>query len=150
MWTEAIPGWSISWFSGHGPRCGRKRSQDGRFHDFLGMAPDVDGSDPRMVDFMTFWLWLQMSTKPIPSQPTQAANPAPNIGFDIGSNTESNVESSIGSNIKSYIESIKYWIQWWIQYWIQYWKTLLEGLCARFHKQENYDWWFVSSSFFAF
>ena len=66
MWTEAIPGWSISWFSGHGPRCGRKRSQDGRFHDFLGMAPDVDGSDPRMVDFMIFWAWPQMSTEAIP------------------------------------------------------------------------------------
>ena len=64
------------------------------------MASDVDGSDPRMVDLMTFWPWLQMSTKPIPSQPIQAANPAPNIGFDIGSNTESNEESSIGSNIK--------------------------------------------------
>ena len=63
--TKPIPGCSIWWFSGHGSRCWRNRSQDTRFDDFLAMAPNVDETDPRMLDLMIFWPWLQMSTKPI-------------------------------------------------------------------------------------
>ena len=66
MSTQPIPGCSMWWLSGHGSRCRQDRSQDARFNDFLAMAPDVDGTDPRMPDLMTFWPWLQMSTEPIP------------------------------------------------------------------------------------
>ena len=63
MSTEPIPGYSIWWLSGHGSRCRRNRSWDVRFVDFLAMAPDVDGTDPRMLDLITFWPWLQMVPK---------------------------------------------------------------------------------------
>ena len=66
MSTKPVPGCSILWFSRHGSKCRRNRSQDARFDDFLVMAPNVDETDPRMLDLMIFWSWLQMSTKPIP------------------------------------------------------------------------------------
>ena len=126
MSTEPIPGCLIWWLSGHGSRCRRNRSQDARFDDFLAMVPDVDETDPRMVDLMTFWPWVQMSTEAIPSQPSQPSlprqptqppvldpildsilNPMWNPVLDpvvnpilnpsnIESNDESNIQSSIG------------------------------------------------------
>ena len=90
------------------------------------MVPDVDETDPRMVDLMTFWPWVQMSTEAIPSQPSQPSlprqptqppvldpildsilNPMWNPVLDpvvnpilnpsnIESNDESNIQSSIG------------------------------------------------------
>ena len=84
------------------------------------MAPDVDGTDPRIIDLMTSWPWLQMSTSPL-RQPTQRpvldpifdpilnpmGNPVldpvmnpilnpPNIEF----HDESNIQSSIGKDLR--------------------------------------------------
>ena len=42
------------------------QSQHVRINDFLASAPEVDKTNPRTLDLMTFWPWLQKSTKPFP------------------------------------------------------------------------------------
>ena len=44
----------------------RNQSQHVRINDFLASAPEVDKTNPRSLDLMTFWPWLQKSTKPFP------------------------------------------------------------------------------------
>ena len=43
-----------------------KQSQHVRIDDFLVSAPEVDKTNPRTLDLMTFWPWPQKSTKPFP------------------------------------------------------------------------------------
>ena len=38
---------------------------DSRMFDLMIVWP-VHGIDPNMLDLLTFWHWLQMSTEPIP------------------------------------------------------------------------------------
>ena len=64
--TKSKPEVLIWWLVGLGSRSRPNRSQKCWFDDSLALAPEVDKIDPRNVDLMTFWHWLQKSTKSIP------------------------------------------------------------------------------------
>ena len=46
----------------------RNESQEARFDDFLALAPEVEKTNPRKLDFMTFWPWIKKSTKLVPGE----------------------------------------------------------------------------------
>ena len=46
----------------------RNESQETRFDDFLALAPEVEKTNPRKLDFMTFWPWIKKSTKLVPGE----------------------------------------------------------------------------------
>ena len=53
------------WFS-YGSRSRQNHSQKSRFNDFLALVPEVHKINHRSLDLMTFWPWLQKSTKSFP------------------------------------------------------------------------------------
>ena len=44
----------------------QNESQETRFSDFSALAQEVDKTNPKRLDLMTFRPWLQKSTKPVP------------------------------------------------------------------------------------
>ena len=44
----------------------QNESQETRFNDFSALAQEVDKTNPKRLDFMTFRPWLQKPTKPVP------------------------------------------------------------------------------------
>ena len=52
--------------SGLSSRRRQTESQETQFNDFLFLAVEVEKTSLRRLDLMTFWPWLQTSTKPIP------------------------------------------------------------------------------------
>ena len=44
----------------------QNESQETRFNDFSALAQEVNKTNPKRLDLMIFWPWLQMSTKPVP------------------------------------------------------------------------------------
>ena len=45
------------------PEVNKKQTQKSRFDDFLALAPEVDEINPRSLDLMSLWPWLQKSAK---------------------------------------------------------------------------------------
>ena len=66
-----LAGWLASWLAGWlaGSRSQQNQYQKPPLNDFLALAPEVNKSSARSLDLMTFWPWLQKSTKLIPEVP---------------------------------------------------------------------------------
>ena len=66
--TKSIPEVSICWLSGLASRRQQSQSQKSWFNDSLALAlaPEVNKISPRSFDLLTFWPWLQKSTKSVP------------------------------------------------------------------------------------
>ena len=64
--TKSVRGGSIWWFSGFDSRIRQNHLQEVRFDNFLALAPEVDKTSPRRLDFEIFRLWFQKLTKPVP------------------------------------------------------------------------------------
>jgi hypothetical protein len=47
------------------PEVNKKQIQKFRFDDFLALAPEVDDINPRSLDLMSLWPWLQKSAKSV-------------------------------------------------------------------------------------
>ena len=43
-------------------------SQETRFDDFVALAQEVEKTNLRRLDLMTFWPWLKKSTKLVPER----------------------------------------------------------------------------------
>ena len=65
--TKSVPELQIWWLSGIGPRSREKKFLKSRFNDFLAVvATEIEKTNIRSPDLMTFQPWLKKWTKPVP------------------------------------------------------------------------------------